>query len=96
MAPSTTLSFVFSVTVLAASLIGQAAGHGTITGVAGANGVQAAGYVSVLRQYHQVNSRLYISFGIIASTPRNGALPKPFEQDTSVIRDKDIASGKTG
>ncbi|KAJ7033227.1 hypothetical protein C8F04DRAFT_1104962, partial [Mycena alexandri] len=50
----------------------------TITGVTGANGVQAAG------------------FGIIASTPRNGGLPKPFEQDTSVIRDNAIASGKTG
>lgn len=35
-------------------------------------------------------------FGIIATTPRNGALPKPFEQDTSVIRDREIASGKTG
>ncbi|KAJ7357190.1 hypothetical protein DFH08DRAFT_851283 [Mycena albidolilacea] len=52
--------------------------HGTITGVTGANGVQAAG------------------FGIIASTPRDGSSPKPFEQDTSVIRNKDIASGKTG
>ncbi|KAJ7169712.1 hypothetical protein C8R46DRAFT_1217368 [Mycena filopes] len=52
--------------------------HGTITGVTGANGVQAAG------------------FGILASTPRNGASPKPFEQDTSVIRDKEIASGKVG
>ncbi|KAJ6459490.1 hypothetical protein C8R47DRAFT_994627, partial [Mycena vitilis] len=35
-------------------------------------------------------------FGIIASTPRTGSSPKPFEQDTSVIRDKEIASGKTG
>ncbi|KAJ6533964.1 hypothetical protein DFH09DRAFT_1043560 [Mycena vulgaris] len=52
--------------------------HGTITGVTGANGVQAAG------------------FGIIATTPRDGSSPKPFEQDTSVIRNKDIASGKTG
>ncbi|KAJ6498188.1 hypothetical protein DFH09DRAFT_1052141 [Mycena vulgaris] len=52
--------------------------HGTITGVTGANGVQAAG------------------FGIIASTPRDGSSPKPFEQDTSVIRDKEMASGKTG
>ncbi|KAJ6529242.1 hypothetical protein B0H19DRAFT_1384955 [Mycena capillaripes] len=52
--------------------------HGTITGVTGANGVQAAG------------------FGILASTPRTGSTPKPFEQDTSVIRDKEIASGKTG
>ncbi|KAJ7879313.1 hypothetical protein B0H14DRAFT_2500757 [Mycena olivaceomarginata] len=52
--------------------------HGTITGVTGANGVQAAG------------------FGIIATTPRTGSSPKPFEQDTSVIRDKEISSGKTG
>jgi len=52
--------------------------HGTITGVTGANGVQAAG------------------FGIIASTPRTGSTPKPFEQDTSVIRNNEIASGKTG
>ncbi|KAJ7304556.1 hypothetical protein DFH08DRAFT_721746, partial [Mycena albidolilacea] len=51
---------------------------GTITGVTGANGVQAAG------------------FGIIATTPRTGSSPKPFEQDTSVIRDKEISSGKTG
>ncbi|TDL20246.1 hypothetical protein BD410DRAFT_725896 [Rickenella mellea] len=35
-------------------------------------------------------------FGIIASTPRDGSSPNPFEQDTSVIRDKEIASGKTG
>ncbi|KAJ6596151.1 hypothetical protein DFH09DRAFT_128051 [Mycena vulgaris] len=52
--------------------------HGTITGVTGANGVQAAG------------------FGIIASTPRDGSTKKPFEQDTSVIRDKEMASGKAG
>ncbi|KAJ7362397.1 hypothetical protein DFH08DRAFT_683676 [Mycena albidolilacea] len=51
---------------------------GTITGVTGANGVQAAG------------------FGIIASTPRDGTTRKPFQQDTSVIKDKEIASGKTG
>ncbi|KAJ6497842.1 hypothetical protein C8R45DRAFT_822332 [Mycena sanguinolenta] len=35
-------------------------------------------------------------FGILASTPRNGATPNPFEQDTSVIRDNEITSGKTG
>jgi len=68
--------FVF-VAVSSSALL-NAHAHGTITGVTGANGVQAAG------------------FGIIASTPRNGASPNPFEQDTSVIRDKSIASGKTG
>ncbi|KAJ7625932.1 hypothetical protein FB45DRAFT_750335 [Roridomyces roridus] len=35
-------------------------------------------------------------FGILASTPRDGSSPNPFEQDTSVIRNQDIASGKTG
>jgi len=35
-------------------------------------------------------------FGIIASTPRDGSTPVPFEQDTSVIRNNAIASGKTG
>jgi len=63
---------------VSSSVFLNAHAHGTITGVTGANGVQAAG------------------FGILASTPRNGATPKPFEQDTSVIRDKEIASGKTG
>ncbi|KAJ7487415.1 hypothetical protein B0H11DRAFT_1720897 [Mycena galericulata] len=68
--------FVF--VALSSSAFLNAHAHGTITGVTGANGVQAAG------------------FGIIASTPRNGALPVPFEQDTSVIRNAEIASGKTG
>ncbi|KAK7053651.1 GEgh 16 [Favolaschia claudopus] len=52
--------------------------HGTVTSVAGANGVKAAG------------------FGIIASTPRDGTKRNPFQQDTSIIKDRDIASGKTG
>lgn len=74
---------MFSKTILASlallsSLVAPALGHGTITAITGANGVQAAG------------------FGILASTPRNGALPKPFEQDTSVIRDNEIQAGTTG
>jgi len=68
--------FVFAAVSSSAFLNAHA--HGTITGLTGANGVQAAG------------------FGIIASTPRNGITPKPFEQDTSVIRNNEIASGKTG
>ncbi|CAK5274899.1 unnamed protein product, partial [Mycena citricolor] len=35
-------------------------------------------------------------FGIIASTPRDGSRPNPFEQDTSVIRNQEIDSGRTG
>lgn len=73
MSPSANTFFL----VLLASA-SQIWGHGTITGVTGANGVQATG------------------FGIIESTPRNGILPVPFEQDTSIIRDREIKSGKTG
>ncbi|KAF8306702.1 hypothetical protein DL93DRAFT_2172026 [Clavulina sp. PMI_390] len=53
------------------------AGHGALTQVKGANGINAAG------------------FGILASTPRTGSSPNPFEQDTSVIRDNAIKTGKT-
>jgi hypothetical protein len=34
--------------------------------------------------------------GIIATTPRDGSTRNPFEQDTSIIRDRDINSGKAG
>ncbi|GAB1524226.1 hypothetical protein RhiXN_09689 [Rhizoctonia solani] len=34
--------------------------------------------------------------GIDPSTPRDGTRAKPFQQDTSVIRDKEIESGKVG
>ncbi|KAJ7021206.1 hypothetical protein C8F04DRAFT_1141664 [Mycena alexandri] len=70
-------TFIVFAAVSSSALLNVQA-HGTITGVTGANGVQAAG------------------FGIIASTPRDGSTRKPFEQDTSVIRDNEIASGKTG
>ncbi|KAJ7654996.1 putative gEgh 16 protein [Mycena polygramma] len=55
--------------------------------------VQAHGTITAVTGANGVQAA---GFGIIASTPRNGASPKPFEQDTSVIRDKEIASGKTG
>ncbi|KAF7337112.1 GEgh 16 [Mycena venus] len=70
-------TFIVLAAVSSSALLNVQA-HGTITGVTGANGVQAAG------------------FGIIATTPRDGSTRKPFEQDTSVIRDNEIASGKTG
>ncbi|KAG8770747.1 hypothetical protein FRC15_003924 [Serendipita sp. 397] len=34
--------------------------------------------------------------GILASTPRDGSGRTPFQQDTSTIRDREIASGRTG
>ncbi|KAJ7736450.1 hypothetical protein B0H16DRAFT_1664834 [Mycena metata] len=70
-------TFIVFAAVSSSALLNVQA-HGTITGVTGANGVQAAG------------------FGIIVSTPRDGSTRKPFEQDTSVIRDNEIASGRTG
>ncbi|KAJ7232260.1 hypothetical protein C8J57DRAFT_1383932 [Mycena rebaudengoi] len=65
-------------TLLVWASISSALAHSTITGVAGANGVKAAG------------------FGIIASTPRDGSKKNPFQQDTSIIRDKEIQSGRAG
>lgn len=37
-----------------------------------------------------------IGMGIDTSTPRTGTTRKPFQQDTSIIRDKEIASGTAG
>lgn len=34
-------------------------------------------------------------FGVDPSTPRDGSRPNPFEQDTSIIRNNEIQSGKT-
>jgi hypothetical protein len=42
-------------------------GHGVITAVTGANGVNGAG------------------FGVVASTPRDGSTPKPFEVSKRVL-----------
>ncbi|EIM90688.1 uncharacterized protein STEHIDRAFT_90522 [Stereum hirsutum FP-91666 SS1] len=68
-------SFV-ALVALASSLVAPTLAHGTITAIAGANGVNSQG------------------FGVISSTPRDGSTPKPFEQDTSIIRDNEIDSGK--
>ncbi|KAJ7183754.1 hypothetical protein C8R46DRAFT_984958 [Mycena filopes] len=72
------LRLLFAAAASSSVLLLNVHAHGTITGVTGANGVQAAG------------------FGIIATTPRTGTTRKPFQQDTSIIKDKDIASGKSG
>ncbi|PAV17868.1 gEgh 16 [Pyrrhoderma noxium] len=55
--------------------------------------VQAHGTITAITGANGVNGQ---GFGIIASTPRNGATPVPFEQDTSIIRNLEIKSGKTG
>ncbi|KAL5514808.1 hypothetical protein ACEPAG_2124 [Sanghuangporus baumii] len=55
--------------------------------------VNAHGTITAVQGANGVNGQ---GFGIIASTPRNGGLPVPFEQDTSIIRNNEIQSGKTG
>ncbi|CCO28515.1 hypothetical protein BN14_02510 [Rhizoctonia solani AG-1 IB] len=35
-------------------------------------------------------------FGIVESTPRDGTRRQPFQTDTSIIRDREIASGDAG
>ncbi|KAG8727066.1 hypothetical protein FRC12_022831 [Ceratobasidium sp. 428] len=37
-----------------------------------------------------------IPMGVDTSTPRDGTRAKPFQQDTSIIRDREIQSGKVG
>jgi hypothetical protein len=37
-----------------------------------------------------------IGMGIDTSTPRDGTRRRPFQQDTSIIRDREIESGRAG
>jgi hypothetical protein len=41
-------------------------------------------------------TNVLVPIGIDPSTPRDGSRANPFQQDTSIIRDNEIASGKTG
>ncbi|KAF7439734.1 hypothetical protein PC9H_000070 [Pleurotus ostreatus] len=36
------------------------------------------------------------AFGVVATTPRTGSKRDPFQQDSSIIRDREISSGKAG
>ena len=79
---------------LCAVFVEHANAHGALVNVAGANGVQASG--CVIRFYLSTCCLIKncSSFGIIASTPRDGSTRNPFEQDTSIIRQNEVASGK--
>ncbi|KZV86997.1 hypothetical protein EXIGLDRAFT_752515 [Exidia glandulosa HHB12029] len=48
----------------------------------------------VITNVQGANGNTGAAFGVIASTPRDGSRPNPFEQDTSIIRDREAASGK--
>jgi len=57
------------------------------------SGVNGHGVITAVSGANGVTSQ---GFGVIASTPRDGSSPNPFEQDTSIIRNQEIESGKTG
>jgi hypothetical protein len=59
----------------------------------GASLVSAHGVPTEVTGFNGVNQ---LAVGADPSVPRNGALPKPFEADTSIIRDGEIESGKAG
>lgn len=48
-----------------------------------------------ITQVMGVNGVKGTALAITADTPRTGAGARPFQQDTSVIRDRDIATGAT-
>ncbi|KLO06366.1 hypothetical protein SCHPADRAFT_895496 [Schizopora paradoxa] len=56
-------------------------------------GANAHGVITAVTGANGVTSQ---AFGVIASTPRDGSTPVPFEQDTSVIRNLEIQTGQTG
>ncbi|KAH8110391.1 hypothetical protein DFH11DRAFT_1514409 [Phellopilus nigrolimitatus] len=56
-------------------------------------GVRAHG---VLTACYRRERSLGQGFGVIASTPRDGTKRNPFQQDTSIIRDNEVSSGKAG
>jgi len=54
---------------------------------------QAHGVITAVRGANGVTGG---SFGMVESTPRDGSGANPFQTDTSIIRDREIASGKVG
>ncbi|CAE6444134.1 unnamed protein product, partial [Rhizoctonia solani] len=55
-----------------------------------ATAVNAHGAIVAVKGENGVNGQ---AFGIVESTPRDGTRRNPFQTDTSIIRDKEIASG---
>ncbi|KLO17923.1 hypothetical protein SCHPADRAFT_820613 [Schizopora paradoxa] len=56
-------------------------------------GANAHGVLTAISGTNGVTAQ---GFGVIASTPRTGSTPNPFEQDTSIIRTNEIQNGQTG
>ncbi|CCO38237.1 hypothetical protein BN14_12405 [Rhizoctonia solani AG-1 IB] len=55
--------------------------------------VSAHGALVAVAGANGVNAQ---GFGVVDSTPRDGTRRNPFQTDTSIIRDKEIASGDAG
>ncbi|KAJ1307400.1 hypothetical protein OPQ81_001505 [Rhizoctonia solani] len=58
-----------------------------------ASSVSAHGALVAVTGSNGVNGQ---GFGIVESTPRDGTRRNPFQTDTSIIRDKEIANGDAG
>ncbi|KAJ1307390.1 hypothetical protein OPQ81_001495 [Rhizoctonia solani] len=58
-----------------------------------ASSVSAHGALVAVTGSNGVNGQ---GFGIVESTPRDGTRRNPFQTDTSIIRDREIASGDAG
>ena len=65
-----------------------------ITSIAFATMRLVAGH-ALITSVQGANGVTGVGFGVDPSTPRDGSQPNPFEQDTSIIRNGEIASGKT-
>ncbi|CAE6450708.1 unnamed protein product [Rhizoctonia solani] len=61
--------------------------------LAAVSSVSAHGALVAVTGANGVNGQ---GFGIVDSTPRDGTRRNPFQTDTSIIRDKEIASGDAG
>ncbi|EJD50796.1 hypothetical protein AURDEDRAFT_111958 [Auricularia subglabra TFB-10046 SS5] len=48
----------------------------------------------VITEVAGANGKTGAAFGVIADTPRDGSRARPFQQDSSIIRDREIARGK--
>ncbi|EJD46812.1 hypothetical protein AURDEDRAFT_113635 [Auricularia subglabra TFB-10046 SS5] len=47
----------------------------------------------VITKVAGANGKTGAGFGVLADTPRDGSRARPFQQDTSIIRDREIARG---
>ncbi|KAJ7231658.1 hypothetical protein C8J57DRAFT_1384712 [Mycena rebaudengoi] len=84
-------------TLFVLASISSALAHGTITGVTGANGVKAAGFGIFVFCF--ILPHFFLTCHLVRNHcfhPSRWIEKNPFQQDTSIIRDKEIQSGRAG